>query len=219
LIDRQPGPRVPREVIKDVAGFVLAGGRSSRMGRDKALLELGSLKLIEWAKMILAGAGLDFWIAGARNPELAAFGPVIPDLWEDAGPLGGVCSALRHTDRNWAVFVTVDQPLMAPALVSQLLDRARTGGSAVTVASLHGAAQTFPAVLRRHALKALEAELEAGRLGCLQAFRAAGLAVVAAEELAVPADGLRVEEWFWNVNSPKELEAIAEALQRRPAVG
>jgi molybdopterin-guanine dinucleotide biosynthesis protein A len=182
------------------------------MGRDKALLDLGSLKLIEWAIMILTGAGLDVWIAGARNPALAAFGPVVPDEWQDAGPLGGVCSALRQTDRDWAVFVTVDQPLMAPDLVFQLLHRARTGGCPVTVAELNGMTHTFPAVVRRDALKALEADLEAGRLGCLAAFRAAGLLAVAAEELAMQDPGSLVERWFCNVNTPEDMEAIKGTL-------
>jgi molybdenum cofactor guanylyltransferase len=207
-----PSQRVARKLGKDAAGFVLAGGRSSRMGRDKALVELGSLKLVEWAKVILAGAGLEVWIAGVRNPEVEMYGPVVPDLWEDAGPLGGVCSALRQMERDWAVFVTVDQPLMAPALVFGLLERARAGGFGVTVASLNGVAQTFPAVVRRDAGIALEAELEAGRLGCLAAFRAAGLGVVAAEEVATPQAASLVQRWFWNVNTPEDLEEAKGTL-------
>ena len=189
------------------------------MGRDKALVEMGSMTLIEWARLVLLGAGLEVWIAGARNPELAAYGPVIADQWEDAGPLGGVCSALRQSERDWAAFVTVDQPLMAPAIIVALLEHARTGDYAVTLASACGVAQTFPAVVRRDALSVLEGELESGRLGCMAAFRAAGLQVMAAEEIAVPDARSLVDRWFWNVNTPEDLERVEAAVRPGGAQG
>jgi molybdopterin-guanine dinucleotide biosynthesis protein A len=191
-------------------GFVLAGGQSSRMGRDKALVELAGRPLIAGALDALRGADLPARIAGARA-ELSAFAPVAPDAWDNVGPLGGVCSALRSTERDWAVFVTVDQPLMSPALVADLLDEARKSASAVTVASVNGVAQTFPAVVRREALEALENRLHEGKRGCMDAFRAAGLRVVAAEDLAPPESRGLVERWFTNVNTPEDLER-AESL-------
>jgi molybdopterin-guanine dinucleotide biosynthesis protein A len=183
------------------------------MGRDKALLELGSLKLIERAKMQLCGAGLEVWIAGARNPELASFAPVVADAWDNAGPLGGVCSALRFTNRDWAAFVTIDQPLMAPALLTGLLEHARTSERPVTVASVRGVPQTFPAVVRRTALEVLERELAEGRLGCMKAFCTAGRNVVAAEDLAAPEARHLVDLWFSNVNTPEDLEQVKACLK------
>jgi molybdopterin-guanine dinucleotide biosynthesis protein A len=182
------------------------------MGADKALLELSGFPLITWALLMLKGAGLEVWIAGARNPELASFAPLIADAWEDAGPLGGVCSALRQTQRDWAVFVTVDQPLMAPALLIGLLDRARAGQQGVTLASIGGVAQTFPAVVQRAALAVLEGKVEKGQLGCMAAFRAAGLQVVAAEDLVVPESRSLIDRWFSNVNTPEDLERVRQQL-------
>jgi molybdenum cofactor guanylyltransferase len=193
-------------------GFVLAGGQSSRMGRDKALVELAGRPLVEWALEGLRGAGLTARIAGART-DLSEFAPVIADAWSDVGPLGGVCSALRQAERDWAVFVTVDQPLMAPLLIISLLEHARSGERAVTVASIGGVAQTFPAVVRRDALAVLESELENGRLGCMAAFRVAGLWVVAAEEIVGPESRCLVERWFSNVNTAEELERVEAALK------
>jgi molybdopterin-guanine dinucleotide biosynthesis protein A len=151
------------------------------------------------------------WIAGARAPELAAYAPVIPDEWDDVGPLGGVCSALRSIERTWGVFLPVDQPLVPCELVVALLGHARVTGSRVAVASLRGEAQTFPAVVRRDALAVFERELAAGLRGCLAAFRAAGLQVIAAEEVDAP-DAM-VERWFWNANTPEDLERLRAALQ------
>jgi molybdenum cofactor guanylyltransferase len=198
--------------VGSVEGFVLAGGQSSRMGRDKAFVELAGKPLMEWALEGLRGAGLTARIAGART-DLSAFAPVIADAWLDVGPLGGVCSALRQAERDWVVFVTVDQPLMAPSLILSLLDSARSGERAVTVASIGGVAQTFPAVVRRDALTVLESELKNGRRGCMAAFRAAGPQVIAAEALVVPESRCLVERWFCNVNRPEELERVEAALK------
>jgi molybdopterin-guanine dinucleotide biosynthesis protein A len=183
------------------------------MGKDKAFVELGRLPLINWALQMLKAADIDVWIAGARNPELASFAPVIADAWDNAGPLGGICSALRQMDRDWAVFVTVDQPLMATAFIVSLLEHAQSGEGAVTVASVGGVPQTFPAVVRRSALSVLEGELENGRLGCRSAFLAAGLQVIGAEDIVVPESRSLVELWFSNVNFPEDLEKLESVLK------
>jgi molybdopterin-guanine dinucleotide biosynthesis protein A len=182
------------------------------MGRDKALVELAGRPLIVWALDVLRGAGLAAKIAGART-DLSTFAPVAPDAWDNVGPLGGVCSALRLTTQDWAAFVTVDQPVMSPALVRGLLDEARKSAAVVTVASVDGMAQTFPAVVRRSALEVLEGRLEDGRLGCIDGFRAAGLRVVTAEDLAPPESRSLVDRWFSNVNTPEDLERVKSLLR------
>jgi molybdopterin-guanine dinucleotide biosynthesis protein A len=183
------------------------------MGRDKALVELAGSPLVAWARLMLNAAGLDVWIAGARGPELASFGPVIADTWDNAGPLGGVCSAMRRMERDWAVFVTVDQPLMAPMFLVRLLELARGGELPVTVASVGGVPQTFPAVVRRSALAVLEEKLERRQLGCMKAFLAAGLQVIGAEDIVVPEARSLVELWFSNVNFPEDLEKLESVLK------
>ncbi len=132
-------PRTPAKV--DAAGFVLAGGRSSRMGRDKALVELGGRTLAAHAVDLLRSAGLSATIAGARS-ELAGVAPVIKDEAPDQGPLSGICSALASTDAELAVFIPVDLPLLPASLLEYLLRHAMTAGRAITLVSVNGFAQT-----------------------------------------------------------------------------
>jgi molybdopterin-guanine dinucleotide biosynthesis protein A len=196
------------------AGFVLAGGQSSRMGRDKALVELGGEPLIARPLNILRQAGLSATIAGARS-ALSRFAPVIDDAGE--GPLSGICAALDSMQAECAVFLSVDMPLLPSSLVAYLRNRARLTGAVAVVASVNGFAQTFPAVVRKAALSALRVELSSGKGGCLHAFRAA------AAQLSLPFITLAVENlvqagqvehpsglppafWFLNVNTPAELE-------------
>jgi len=207
--------------MPDAEGFVLAGGASRRMGRDKALLELAGRPLIAHALEILRLAGLPASISGAWQDgagvqsSLGSFAPVIADSEPALGPLAGICAALASTPARHGVFISVDAPLIPPSLIVSLLHHARVTGSLVTLASVSGFAQTFPAVVDRRALPALKAEMNAGRRGCYAAFQATGepVSTVAAELLAQcgqagRADGLPPWLWFLNLNTPGDLERI-----------
>jgi molybdopterin-guanine dinucleotide biosynthesis protein A len=203
----------------DATGFVLAGGRSSRMGTDKALVEFRGRPLVVHALEILRGAGLSAAIAGAKptaQPILDTYAPLFPDREPGLGPLGGVCAAMASTTARWAVFLPVDLPLLPAMLVQYLLNHAQVTGKAITLASVAGFAQTFPAVVDRAALLGLQAELTADRGGCFSAFKAAAagleqsIDVISAEFLAQSGqvshpEGLSAASWFLNINSADDL--------------
>jgi molybdopterin-guanine dinucleotide biosynthesis protein A len=200
---------------QEAAGFVLAGGRSSRMGTDKALVEFRGRPLVANALGILRGAGLSASIAGSRS-ALESFAPVVPDSQPDQGPLSGICAAMASNYAHYAVFLPVDLPLLPSALVEYLVNSARLTENVVTLASITGFPQTFPAVLDRAVLPILQSELEAGRLGCFSAFRAASasfgqpISVIATESivqagLVAHPDGLPPFRWFLNLNQEDDL--------------
>jgi len=210
-------------------GFVLAGGRSSRMGTDKALVEFGGQRLIERAIGVLSSAGLPVFIAGAPaglGRRLESYAPVIPDAEPGLGPLAGVCAALRSTRAPHAVFLPVDVPLMPTSLILYLLRHARISGLPVTLASVNAFAQTFPAVVARDALDGLDRELAGGRGGCLAAFRAAALelghtlsavsaeVLVQAGQVAHP-QALPPLRWFLNLNAADDLRLASSVRAGR----
>lgn len=98
------------------AAYVLAGGRSTRMGQDKALLRLADKTLIEHAVSKLAQLTPDVYILGSRT-ELSPFAPLVPDLHEGCGPLGGMEAALAHSFLDWALLVPVDMPFLPVTLL------------------------------------------------------------------------------------------------------
>jgi len=209
----------------DAVGFVLAGGRSSRMGADKSLVPFCGRPLLVRALETLRQAGLPATIAGARS-ALSDFAPLVEDLEPHRGPLAGICAALASCTERWAVFVPIDLPLLPASLLEYLLHHARVTGGAVTIASVNGFAQTFPLVVDRVVLPALELELAHGRGGCFSAFQAAtagllqAMSVIPAEVLAQTGQaadprGLPPIRWFLNVNAPEDLrraEAHCTAL-------
>jgi molybdenum cofactor guanylyltransferase len=92
------------------AGFVLAGGRSSRMGRDKALLPLDGRTLVEHvAAMVQRAAGNVTIIAPMDRYESLGY-RVIADRIANQGPLGGVYTALSATNATWNLIVACDMP-------------------------------------------------------------------------------------------------------------
>ena len=201
-------------VAEDAAGFVLAGGRSSRMGSDKALIELDGEPQIVRALNILRGAGLSLTIAGGGF-HLSAYAPLLDDA--GLGPLGGICAALASTTAAHGVFLSVDMPLLPPSLISLIVRQARITSSAVTCLSASGFAQTFPCVVLRAVLPILQKELDAGNKGCFSALRAAATAlhkpftVLAVENLVQAGQlehprSLPAALWFLNVNTPSDLE-------------
>lgn len=212
----------------ELVGFVLAGGQSSRMGKDKALLEFRGRPLIAHAAGILETAGLKVFIAGAHaeaGSRLNTYAPVIPDREPGLGPVGGICAALASTDAEFGVFLPVDIPLLPASLVLYLIRRARITDCAVTLASMSGHVQTFPAVISRRTLPALEKEVAQRRLGCLASFQTAAvelgerIADVDAEVLVQSGqvshpDALPVAHWFLNLNTQQDLR---RAVSLRPS--
>lgn len=202
----------------EAAGYVLAGGLSSRMGRDKALLALQGQTLLERSLHILQRAGLPASIAGGA-PELARFAPLIADAQPDLGPLSGICTALAACPAPLAVFLPVDLPLLPPALIRALWERARSTAAPVTLASCNGFVESFPVVLHRDALGSLAGALASAQRGCLQSFRAAAeslgrpLAVLEAESLdGENAARLPAAEWFLNVNCAEDFQRAVQHL-------
>ena len=205
----------------DAAGFVLAGGQSSRMGSDKALLPFAGEPLIARAVRTLHEAGLPASIAGAASSArapLAAYAPLVDDSEPGLGPLAGICAALAATSARFAVFLPVDLPLLPPSLIGYLLRHAQ-----ITVPSVNGFMQTFPAVVDRATLPALQNELRATQRGCFSAFRAAAdgldqpVASLAVELLAQSGQvshslGLPSFRWFLNVNTPQDLQRAEEIV-------
>jgi molybdopterin-guanine dinucleotide biosynthesis protein A len=109
--------------MTDIRGYVLAGGKSSRMGSDKALLNMEGRTAIERQCEILESfCAQGVFIAGARSSELSKFSwPVIQDSMLDQGPLFGIISALQHAENGIAVILAVDLLAISTADITAVL--------------------------------------------------------------------------------------------------
>ncbi|MEO8360012.1 MAG: molybdenum cofactor guanylyltransferase [Vicinamibacteria bacterium] len=107
-----------------IRGYVVAGGRSSRMGRDKAFLPWNGITLLDHAIHTLRAATSDVAILCGPARRYEDFGvPVVVDEICGAGPIGGLYSALTHaasSGRDRMVWLAVDTPHVSSALLREL---------------------------------------------------------------------------------------------------
>jgi molybdopterin-guanine dinucleotide biosynthesis protein A len=213
----------------DLAGFVLAGGRSSRMGRDKALLEFGGRPLVALAVERLRYVCSAVSILGDRA-DLAEYAQVLGDERAGVGPMGGIETALDHSKHSWNLFVPVDMPFLPVALlekwVSEVLKEEKRGVRA-SVMSLDGVLQPMPCLLHRELAPPLKAAVTGGQYRILGAVREACgvesirrkllpeqvLLEIAVEELAPGEQAETLRRWFVNLNTPAEFEQAWESAQ------
>ena len=115
------------------SAVILAGGKSSRMGRDKAFLELGGQTLLERQIALAeeAGAG-EVFISGREGADYSRFScPVIKDKVQDAGPLAGIESALGMISSPLLLVLAVDLPEMNAMFLRSLFSQCQNGMGAI----------------------------------------------------------------------------------------
>jgi molybdopterin-guanine dinucleotide biosynthesis protein A len=163
---------VPREI----GGYVLAGGKSSRMGRDKALLELGGKPLLAHAVKKLRRVCLDVRVLGA-NSKLAEYAPIVPDMHPDCGPLGGMEAGLAHSAFAWNMFMPVDMPFLPSAFlhnwVHRTLAREKTGAR-LAMFTVDGVPQPTLALVHRDVAPFVTSAVDRGEFKLYPVLEGAG---------------------------------------------
>lgn len=97
---------------KKINGYILAGGKSSRMGADKGLLLFEGKAMIEYVINQMLPV-FDNLVIVSNNPEYEKFGlKVIPDLIKEIGPAGGIYTALHHSNAKLNFIVSCDMPFV-----------------------------------------------------------------------------------------------------------
>jgi molybdopterin-guanine dinucleotide biosynthesis protein A len=191
----------------DVSAFVLAGGKSTRMGADKAFVMFGGCTLLARAVAVARSVTSEVRIVGDAS-KFAPFAPVVEDVFRECGPLGGIHAALRGSQTELNVILAVDLPFVSPALIEYLIKRARECAAArVTVAQADGGRQPLCAVYRRAFADAAEQALLAGHYRIDALFEAGNAKVIGEEELEAAGFSSRM---FRNLNTRAELEAVRE---------
>jgi molybdopterin-guanine dinucleotide biosynthesis protein A len=113
--------------MTQLEAFILIGGRSSRLGTDKAFVRFGGMTLAERAVDVTRrGLSLErvTMVAGSSTrfaiDALATNVPFIFDLYEDRGPLGGFHAALAYAQTAWIFVLACDYPFVSPEMIGLL---------------------------------------------------------------------------------------------------
>ncbi len=192
-----------------VAGFILAGGESSRMGREKALLEIGGAPLIlRTARLVESVAGSATVVgdsAAIRGLGLRT----VADDWPGAGPLGGIATALRVSSAPWSLVVACDLPYLTKAWLDHLISRALASEADAVLAMNTRGAEPLSALYHERAEPAIRSALTLGTRKVTDALKNLRIAVIEpAEWKRFDSDGYL----FKNMNSPEDYEEARARL-------
>ena len=187
-----------------IAGLILAGGRSSRMGRDKSFVPLLGQRLIDHVLQRLSPQVEALAISANDEAYEALHLPVLPDVRADRpGPLAGLAAGLGWA-RSIGAELLVTAPCDAPFLSADLVARLVPGPS---VAQSPEGLEPLFACWPVSALEAVEGALEKGDLAVHRLLQALGARVV-----AIPAGE---PPWWLNLNAEAELRAVEARLSSR----
>ena len=188
----------------DLSAFILAGGKSTRMGADKAFVMFEGRTLLARALDLAQSVSSNVRIVGSHE-KFAPFGSVVEDIFREQGPLGGIHAALRSSATELNVMLAVDMPFVSREFLQYLIGQPRAASEAVVVVPRDdGALQPLCAVYRREFADAAENALRARRNKIDALFAVLPTRVIEEEELEGAGFSRDI---FRNLNTPEEIQA------------
>ena len=190
-----------------VTGVVLAGGRSSRFGTDKALAPLDGRALAAHVADALRAACDEVFAVGGDEAALTDLGlRYLDDELPGLGPLGGLVTALAHATHDWVFLAACDLPHLGPRLVSYLCRAALEAPQRYDVVAPRSKSGHEPllSLYRRTCLAPARARIAAGTLG-MRGFLGTRT-VHTLDETTLAAAGIDLATATRNINHPRDLE-------------
>lgn len=189
---------------KQFSAVILAGGKSRRMGVDKAFLELNGKTLIEHQKEKLQHLGItDILISGSAEG-------MIPDEKPGCGPLGGIATCLRKARHDRCLIIPVDVPLITEEILQELIDKHKETPFKITLVAHQGGFEQLIAVYDRDCAAAIERLLECG----------VNKVQIAAETVGYGVLNCRGnEDQFINCNTPEAFHKVLNVLPQEDYIG
>jgi molybdopterin-guanine dinucleotide biosynthesis protein A len=174
---------------------ILAGGLSSRMGRDKARLKFRGKSLLARVKQNAA-------------PLRRTVRVIRRDLVPRCGPLGGIYTALATSRTQFVLFLACDMPFVPAAFLKKLIAKIRASDSILAVFTRDSESHDnpgFPFILRRDAIRQVEKQLAAGQFALSRLARACHACAL------VPT--ARERAGLLNINRPNDLKTASESIE------
>lgn len=191
--------------VPALTAFVLAGGRSTRMGTDKAFVVLDGQTLLARTLDLVRSLMSDVRIVGDPG-KFAPFASVVEDMFPGCGPLAGIHAALRSSQTDLNLILAVDTPFVTPVLLQYMLGRATDSSATVTVPRTSQGWQPLCAIYHRNFASIAEEALRAGHYKIDPLFSEAGVQVISEVELQSAGFAPHL---FSNLNTPEDLAAAA----------
>jgi molybdopterin-guanine dinucleotide biosynthesis protein A len=195
--------------LKATSAVVLAGGRSSRLGQDKAFLRINGQFLIERILQTLAQLSDEVIVVANDMEKYEQFeAVVVGDVFPGKGALGGIYSGLRAATRSHSLVVACDMPFLNLSLLRYMLGLASPYD--VVIPRIGKMIEALHAIYSRDCLPSIERQLETGDLQISSFFPHVRVRYVDREEI----DAFDPEDLsFFNINNHADLDK-ARRLRR-----
>lgn len=202
--------------MNSIDAFILVGGRSSRMGSDKASVEFRGQRMVECVansiREALPIANIRIVAANKEKAvtfyDVAAIDSILCDVYPDRGPAGGLFSALMDSNSEWAFLAACDMPLLSAAIISLMAGKLNSDIDAVIPVQPDGRQQPLAAYYRVETVRDRLTELVKTNGESPSLFRVLepmNVRNFTFQEYQHLTDSAMI---FTNINSPDDLETI-----------
>jgi len=198
-------------MIENCTAVILAGGKSRRMGRDKAEVEFRGRSLLEHAIANLSPL-FDGLVLSVREPRALGLSHVaqVPDRGDGRGPMMGIAAAMAAARSEWVFVTGVDMPFVVPSALQYMA--ARRNGYDAVLADIDGHWQPMPGFYATAAcLPAMRRSMAQGRRSLVRLAASLNTRVVMQAELMPFDPGLRS---FADIDTPEDLLRWRAAAER-----
>jgi len=198
-----------------VAGYILAGGGSTRFGRDKALVEFDGQPMLARMVKLMRSVTKDLKLVAPPDRYVEFGAQLVADGWPGQGPLGGIITALENAakspaDRGWNLIVSCDMPFLTREWLVFLSERAAKSNAQVVFPHSASGPEPLCACWQTSAAAKLRSGFERGVRKVTE-----GIALLHAEVLD-EVDWNRFDSagrLFWNMNTAADYEEARRILE------
>lgn len=175
---------------------ILAGGKSRRFGKDKALASFGEKSLIEHIYFLLEPLFDEVFIISDNTEKYHCTGArVLPDLHKESGPLGGLHAALSAAEEGYVFITACDMPFISKVLITEMQKIIEKSHPEAVVTSHKGFIEPFHAFYSTELIDKIEKRLKSSPCGLLAFLRTISPAIIETKN----------EQAFVNINTPEDL--------------
>jgi len=204
---------IPGALTEGVTAVILAGGNSTRMKSNKALLPFSGELFIERIYRQLSALFPEV-ILVTNTPEFYRFLPcrMIPDEFPGLGSLAGIHAGLKESSTDHIFVVACDMPYLNSELIRQMVSKSQ--GFDVVIPESDGGFEPLHAVYAKSCLPAMEEALKNGTRKIVNCFDWSKVSVLSKDEISAVDPGFLS---FRNINTPEEYFSFREEMQDRKA--
>ncbi len=182
----------------EISAIILAGGKSRRMGKDKALMEVNGNTMLERAIALCETITSEIIISSNQSSHSGFGYPVVPDEYQKCGPMGGIAACLKASKTVWNLVLSVDSAFVEPEFVLYLISEA-DDFDAVVPYSEKGK-EPLIALYNKTALPHIEDNLKAGKFKMNDLLTSINTKLVDAQGWVE-----KYPKLFYNLNRPEDL--------------